>query len=207
MVRAVNRTGVALMVLALISACKSKPEPTAPIAHQAGPASPAAGDRWVLTAPLLDGYLRYQRALLVQAGKLKGLPFDGGLKQFVEPTVEQKATVDERARLEAGLTPEDVLQIEEMLSRVAGRRMTARLLSMDQPMPELPVMDASEPGQADVSKALEARANLKREVVELAEERAKFGNRNIDLLLQREDELLKNWSLMMEVPELSKGKR
>lgn len=202
MVLGVNRICLALGVLALISACKARPVPAVSEVTVAAQ-QPPEDDPWTLTMPMLDGYLRYQRALLVQAGKLKPPEWDGGLKQFVEPSIEQKASLDERARQEANLTADDVVNIEAMVSRVAGRRMTGRLIGMDQPMPELPAGDPKEQGP-DVPKALADHEKMRKTASELLEERAAFGNRAIDLLLAREDELLKNWSLMMEVPELGR---
>ena len=212
MVAAVSLIRCALIALPLLCACKSKPAavpPPAPVA-QDGAARP---ERWALSLPMLDGYLRYQRTLLVQAGKAAPPAWDGGLKKYEEPSIEQKADLDERARVEAGLAPDDVVQIEAMLSLVSARRLTSRLMKLDEAMPPEPEPDA-EPEEprpamglethAEASIALATQAKLKKTVQELTEERATFGSRNIDVLLQREEELLKNWELMMEVPELSK---
>ena len=202
-----KRICLALVGLALISACKNKPEPAAAVAVEPG-REQAAAQKWALTLPMIDGYLRYQRTLLVQAGKLPVQAWDGGLKAYEEPTVEQKASIDERARLEAGLSPEDVVKIEAMLSRVSARRMTSRLMKMDEKMPELPAPDPEDSSNGgDLAKELENHVKLGKSIAELPEEREAFGSRNIDVLLQREEELLKNWGLMMQVPELSAGKR
>ena len=48
---------------------------------------------------------------------------------------------------------------------------------------------------------------MKKTVVDMADERQQFGTKNIDVMLQREDELLQNWSLMMQVPELAEKRR
>lgn len=216
MVAAVSLIRCALIALPLLCACKSKPAavpPPAPVA-QDGAARP---ERWALSLPMLDGYLRYQRTLLVQAGKAAPPAWDGGLKKYEEPSIEQKADLDERARVEAGLAPDDVVQIEAMLSLVSARRLTSRLMKLDEAMPPEPEPEPepdAEPEEprpamglethAEASIALATQAKLKKTVQELTEERATFGSRNIDVLLQREEELLKNWELMMEVPELSK---
>lgn len=202
-----TRSCLTLTALALICACRDKPVPAAADAAPAGQAASGPAG-WALSPPMLEGYLRYQRTLLVQAGKLQPPRWDGGLKSFEEPSVEQKASLDERARLEAGLTVEDVLKIEAMLSKVSARRMTARLMHMDEQMPAAPVLDPDDPSRgADLEKALKTQANLKKLVQDLPDEREAFGTANIDVLLRREDELLKNWGLMMQVPELAQGKR
>lgn len=145
---------------------------------------------------MVDGYLRYQRTLLVKAHPLQ--PAAG---------VEQRADLDEKARLEAGLTLDDVLKIEAMLGRVSARRLTFRLMELDEKMPEPPAADPQDSARtAEAAQAGQAqlkRAQLKKSIQNMTEERQAFGDQNIDVLLQREEELMKNWSLMMEVPELS----
>ena len=195
------------MGLALISACKNKPEPATPLAVEAG-RQQAAEQKWALSLPMVDGYLRYQRTLLVQAGKIPVPAWDGGLKAYEEPTVEQKASLDERARVEAGLSPEDVVKIEAMLSRVSARRMTYRLMKMDEKMPSLPEVDPDDPTKGvELETAIKNQAKLRKSIKDLPDEREAFGSANVDVLLQQEDELLKNWGLMMQVPELAKARR
>jgi hypothetical protein len=208
MLAPVKRICLTLSALALISACKGKPAPAVPDAATAEQVEASPGG-WTLTLPMVEGYLRYQRTLLVQAGKIPVVPWDGGLKKFEEePSVEQKATLDDRARLEAGLTPDDVMQIESMLSRVSARRMTYQMMKMDERMPDLPEPDPNDPTNgADLAKALETQTRMKKAMQDLPEEREMFGSRNIDVMLQREEELLKNWALMMQVPELAQQKR
>lgn len=193
----------------MICGCKGKP--AGMVAIEATPAAAAAEpERWTLTRPMLDGYLRYQRTLLIQAGLLKASAWDGGsLKKFEDPSVEQKASLDERARLEAGLSPDDVLKIEAMLSRVASRRLTYRLMRMDETMPEVPMPDPDDPAKTeDMAKGMAIQAKqMKKTVEDMAAEREQFGTKNIDVMLQREDELLQNWSLMMQVPELAEKRR
>jgi len=199
---------MALLGLALSAGCKGKPAVPAEAAPPPVQAQPTEGPSWALTLPMLDGYLRYQRTLLTQAGKLPPPVWDGGLKNFEEPTVEQKADLEERTRLEAGLSPDDVLKIEAIVSAVASRRLTYRMMKLDEQLPELPAPDPEDPTKGvELAKALESHGKLRKAMVDLLEERQTFGTRNIDLLLEREDELLKNWGLMLEVPELSKTRR
>jgi hypothetical protein len=186
MVRPVNRVRPALLLWVLLLGCKEHPPATvtAPQTLDA-PSRPA---QWVLTLPMLDGYLRYQRTLLVQAGKLAPPPWDGGLKPFVEPTVEEKAELDERSRREGGLTTDDVEKIEQMVSVLASRRLAARTSGEEAPMP---------PGLARAPDDTMPRPKSK----SLDDERRRFGDASIDVLLKREAEVLKNWSLLMGLPE------
>lgn len=197
-----KRIGWALALWMLGSGCKDKPAVT--LKEAPAPAAPDP-EAWALTLPKLDGYVRYQRALLVQAGKVAAPAFDGGaLKQFDPQTIEQRATADEHARAQAGLTEEDVVRIEEMVSAVAAKRLTARMLGFSDklPPPELPP-DATQEQQA----AMLAQTNLRKSALNLPEERQRFGDANIDLLLKREDQLLGNWALMLEVPELAEKRK
>lgn len=200
-----NRVWPLLLGLVLISACKSKPAPLLPLGTDAGGVEAEAAGEWTLTLPMVDGYLRYQRTLLVQAGKLSAPPWDGGLKKFEEPSVEQKADLDERARVEAGLTPEDVQKIEAIVSRVSARRLTYKMMKLDEKMPDLPDPDPEDPTKGvELTQAIETQTKLKKAMEDLPEERQAFGSRNVDVLLKREEEVLRNWALMMEVPELGK---
>jgi hypothetical protein len=189
----VTRTFVTLLIVALMSACKNKAAPAAPPTPAALREQADAGP-WVLTLKMLDGFLGYQRTLLLQAGKMREAVWDGG-----SPSIEQKANLDEEARLAAGLTPDDVLKIEAMLSRVAAKRITFRLMRLDEALPGLP----ADPD----AKAAEAQEALKKSIADLAAEREAFGSGNIDALLAREEELLKNWGLLMDVSELAPRKR
>lgn len=203
----VNRVGVALMGLALMSACKSKPAPAAPITPQVTDEKPAS-EAWALTLPMVDGYLRYQRTLLVQAGKLEAPAWDGGLRVFEEPSVEHKANLDERARLEAGLTPDDVLKIEAMLSQVSARRLTFRMMKLDERMPAIPQPDPDDPTKGvELEQSMATHERLTKSMKDLSDEKETFGAANIEVLLKREEELLKNWALMMHVPDLANRKR
>ena len=56
-------------------------------------------------------------------------------------------------------------------------------------------------------EAAEARTKMRKAMTDMPDERITFGTRNIDVLLQSEEPLLKNWALMMQVPELEQKRR
>lgn len=192
-----NRIRLALLSLAMVAACKDPPAATA------APTPDAAGQEpveWTLTLSRLDGYLRYQRALIAQA------PRDAGAG---EATVEERAGFDERTRQEAGLSVEDVEKIEAMISVLASRRLATRMTGADEPVP-LPPQEKEKlsPEQTEqLARSMTARDTLLKASKSLEDERARFGTRNIDVLLQREAELLKNWALMMGLSEEKGDKR
>ncbi len=196
-----NRFWLVLVGLALLSGCKSRARADAGTVAEAA-VQPVAPTNWVLTPAMLEGYVGYQQALLVQFGKATPPKWDGGLKAFEDPGIEAKANVDELARKRAGLTADDVVQIEAMVSRVASRRMTYRLLGGDAPKPgaDDPELLANQP---ELAQAIAMQEKMQKDQQALREEREQFGSRNIDVLLTREGPLLKNWALMMGVPELA----
>src|SRR4051812_48638753 len=90
------RAALALAGLILLAGCKEKPRPAEALVADAG--AEAEPEGWALTLPKLDAFLGYQRALMVQAGKLTPATWDGGLQAYVEPDVEERANFDARAR-------------------------------------------------------------------------------------------------------------
>jgi len=200
----VNGFRLGFVGLALLSGCKSNPRADAGAVAQVA-AEAEAPKGWALTPAMLDGYVGYQEALLVQFGKATPPKWDGGLKVFEDPGIEAKADADELARKRAGLTADDVVQIEAMVARVASRRMTYRLLGGDQP-PLSPGDPEQLANQPEVAQAVAMQEKLQKETQALREEREEFGNQNIDVLLTREGPLLKNWALMMGVPELAESR-
>lgn len=197
-----KRIGAAVLLAVLASGCKEKPKAQLPIAPEPSAPREAA---WALTLPKLDAYLKYQRTLLVQAGKLPPPQWDGGpLKAYEEPSIEVKANVDERARIEAGLTPEEIEKIEQMLSRVASKRLTGRMMGVTEKDAMPPIDPTLSP---EMQAALSSHDKLRKATLDLPEERADFGSANVDVLLQREDEVLKNWALLLQVPELAEKRK
>lgn len=199
-----NRIGWAVLALLAVAACKDKP--SMQLKEAPDPAlQPPKAPEWALTLPMLDGYLKYQRTLLVQAGKLPAPAWDGGgLKAFEEPTIAQKASADERARAEAGLSPDDVEKIENLLASVASKRMTARVMGISEKDVPPPIDPTLDPQMQEVQAA---QASIRARMLDLPEERKTFGSANVDVLLKREDELIKNWALMLEVPELAEKRK
>lgn len=198
-----KRIGAAVLVVAFGAGCKEKPQAALPPLPEQ--TALAESDAWKLTLPKLDAYLQYQRTLLVQAGKLPAPAWDGGaLKAWEEPSIAVKADLDERARTMAGLSSEEVEKIEAMIARVATRRLTGRMMGLDDKSLPTPIDPTLSPeGQA----AAIAQDSLRKQTREMPDERRDFGPANVDVLLQREEEVLKNWALLLEVPELAEKRK
>lgn len=184
-----------LVVLAGCPKEQSSPQPS--------PEVPAEAPRaeWRLTPKMLDGYLQYQTALLVQEGKVKPPAFDGGLRTFDANAAEAAADFESFARSRAGLSEDDVKRIETIVAAVAARRMTRVFPRFDAYDEALAKDETIRPEQkAEMEKTRRALEAAKTDAEKLLAEREQFGNETINLLLSREKEVLGNWRLMMGLP-------
>lgn len=171
--------------------CRDKVVAAPPMSVDSSVPAPATVE-WTLTLARLDAFLGYQRALLALATA------DAGRKGAA-PDLEQRAKFDERARQQAGLTDEEVEKIETMISQVASRRLAASLTGAEEAMPVMPPNAKPEAPEV-LAESLAKREKLKKSSQSLEEERARFGDQNINVLLQRESEVLRNWALLMGLP-------
>jgi hypothetical protein len=191
-VPAVNRPLFALMSVLLLGGCRKGEVAVAPPAVDASvEAGPAA---WALTLGQLDGYLRYQRAVLAR-------PLDAG--------VEERATLDEQARLDAGLSVDAVEKIEAMIGALANRKLAARMVGAEEalPLPPAETEKRSPEKEEALAKSIAARAELQKASKSLQAERAQFGSANIDVLLLREKEVLELWGQLLGLPAEKGEKR
>ncbi len=187
MFRGVKRLLRLSIAALLLAGCKGKPAAVAGAVPEAVAEEPKAA--WALTLPRLDGYLRYQRALL---GHL-----DAGAA-----TVEERAAFDEQARAAGGLSVDDVEKIEAMIGALANRRLAARMVGAEQPLPLPPAQTEKRLPEKEeaLAKTVAAREELKKAAGSLKAERAQFGSANVDVLLQREKEVLEVWGQLLGLP-------
>jgi hypothetical protein len=142
-----------------------------------------------LTREKLDAYVSYQQAVL-DKGPAAAAPID-------------RARREEQARAASGLSDEDVRLIDEMVSSVVARRMVSKLTASQAFNPDPKVLGSLTPEQRKrLEEASAAYKAAQTNAQDLADERKKFGSANIDLLLTREAEIIKNWSAMMGMPGL-----
>ena len=192
-----NRPLLALIAVLLLGGCRKGELAAAPLAPDAAvEATPAA---WALTLPQLDGYLRYQRAVLARPQP------DGGKG----PSVEERAALDEQARLGAGLSVDEVEKIEAMIGALANRRLAARMVGAEQALPLAPSQTEKRAPEREeaLAKSIAARDALNKASQSLTAERAQFGSANIDVLLQREKEVLELWGQLLGLPAEKGEKR
>ncbi|QSQ24290.1 hypothetical protein JY651_04800 [Pyxidicoccus parkwayensis] len=209
-----------LLVLLAFSACKKEEPASGPApgeaAEQAGGA-PAAGEvddgPYTVTKEKLDAYVGYQRRMLeVYGSLLKGLQGLGALVDAGTPeamasareglkVVEAKAKAEAEARQQAGLTENDVNGIAEVVTAVISQRQLGRTLQYEEELKKLEALQAKLPPEQQ--KGLEPQvANMRRQVEsfeKLADVRRDYGDANVDVVLTREDDLMKNYQEMLRV--------
>jgi hypothetical protein len=158
----------------------------------------------VLTPEKLDAYVRYQKALvgiydtlLADLDKLPPPPAKPGQKGSVASAnaamkmLEGKAKAEEKARTEAGLEERDAREIERMVTAILNKRHVGRTFDPTSAIKQWEAMrEKVAPEQrAEFDKSIQELKAQQQEVLQLTEERAQFGDGNVDLILTREGEL------------------
>ena len=118
----------------------------------------------------MDAFLRYRRERIKARSELADNRATAGASALLDDAIAEEA-----ARQSAGLSLVEVETIQEIVQRVIGKRALARELLQ-------PGLDR--PGIGDSGSHLAA----------LEEERARFGDASVGLVLQREEELTALWN-------------
>lgn len=144
-----------------------------------------------LTDEMLGSYVRYQERML----EAYGARVDGGGKVEVQQVVD----AEEQARRQSGLERRELAEIEQMMRAVIGKRVYGAAVPGDDSLDRMRALQSklSEQGRAEVSKSIGEVEKSQEELVRLTEERRRFGDANVDLLLAHEAELTKLWKQMM----------
>jgi len=209
-----------LWVLLAFSACKKEEGASRPVPGEAAEAATAdlvegaaeAGP-YAVTKEKLDAYVGYQRRMLeVYGSLLKGLHGLGALVDAGTPealasaraglkVVEAKAKAEAEARSQAGLSEADVNGIAEVVTAVISQRQLGRTLQYEEELKKLEALQARLPPEQQ--EGLAARvASMRRQVgafEKLADARREYGDANVDVVLTREDDLMKNYQEMLRV--------
>ncbi len=197
-----------------LAACRShRPAPPAAPAPLAGAAD---ASQPLLTAAELDGYVRYQREMIgVYEQLFRDLDRVGSGARDAGPTgippavriVEVRARAEEEARRRSGLGEDELAWIEPMVLDVVSARALARTLDPQAEVAELKAMRQQVDGELreGLDQTIEDLQRQQDEASRLAEQRHKYGDANVDLVLTREAELTKNHDAWLS--RLSGGRR
>ncbi|MFY0565479.1 hypothetical protein ACN28E_16780 [Archangium lansingense] len=170
---------------------------------------------YALTQAKLDAYVGYQRQVLdayaamareLQAAKVRltagtldaqGRPV--GMSESMK-AIESKAESEAKARREAGLTEEDVNRIGSVVMDVITQRHMAAMMDLGGELKKLEEMQARlKPEQ---QKELAPQIDVMRQRVEetdrLVSVRKLHGDANVDLVLSREQDLMRNYQDMLK---------
>ena len=150
----------------------------------------AAEPDTMLTPEKLTAFIRYHSLMSGQAT-------DAG-------SPEQQASIMERARIETGLSVQDLEEMESMIPKVIGKRAFARQLADEKSLESLENMKAKVPlrHQRQLERLVGWNKAQRAEAMGLAEERKRYGDANVDLILSQEAELLRLWD--SEIAQLSR---
>jgi hypothetical protein len=176
--------------LALVSACHGPKEASAETSATTRAEKPGDPKGYLLTREKLAAFLRYQSIKTREAA-------DAG-------SPEQQALILERGRTEAGLSVRDLEEMEAMIPRVIGKRAFARQLADEKSLETLESVKAKVPlhHQKQLEHLVGWNKAQRAEALSLPEERQRYGNANVDLILSQEAELLRIWD--SEIAQLTR---
>jgi len=211
-----------LFVAGSLAACKKEAAPvpaqedTGGAAEEGSPGAsadaPEAFDDarpYVLTQAKLDAYVGYQRKVLdAYAAMSKALQVvqaraaapgkDPGLSDAMK-AIESKAEAEARARSEAGLSEEDVNRIGALVTDVVTQRHMAAMLDLAGELQKLEAMQArlKPEQQKELAPQIETMRQRVQETDKLVTVRKQHGDANVDLVLTREQDLMRNYQDML----------
>jgi hypothetical protein len=209
-----------LFVAGSLGGCKKEAAPV-PVQEAAGSAADRElqqalaedvvddGKPYVLTAAKLDAYVGYQRKVLdAYAAMSKQLQVvqaraaapgkDPGLSDSMK-AIESKAEAEANARREGGLTEEDVNRIGGLVTDVITQRHMAAMLDLAGELQKLEAMQArlKPEQQKELAPQIETMRQRVQETEKLVIVRKQHGDANVDLVLTREQELMRNYQDML----------
>ncbi|NTX00990.1 hypothetical protein HUA74_02975 [Myxococcus sp. CA051A] len=168
---------------------------------------------YVVTPEKLTAYVAYQRRMLeVYGSQVKGLQGLGALVDAGTPeamaevraglkVVEAKAKAESEARTQAGLSVSDVNGLAEVVTAVISQRQLGRTLQYEEELRKLEELQEKLPPEQRQELAAQV-ASMRHQVEsfqKLTDVRREYGDANVDVVLTREDELMKNYQEMLRV--------
>lgn len=169
---------------------------------------------YTLTQAKLDAYVGYQRKVLdsyaamskelaaVKARIAAGTDAPGGKSPGLSESmkaIESKAEAESKARREAGLSEEDVNRIGGIVMDVITQRHMAAMMDLSGELQKLQEMQAKlkPEQQKELAPQIEALRQRVQETDRLASVRKVHGDANVDLVLTREQDLMRNYQDML----------
>jgi hypothetical protein len=198
-----------MMVLSACS-CSKGPLAQSPSGHESEVHPSDGGEAslyYAITPVKLDAFLKYQRRRLeleqtLRKGSIAGSPADGGpvagaqgseRAEGASAWVERRAEAEEQARKESKLSVQDVVALQQMAYAVIGKRALWKQMLNEQ-APQASLMDKLPANARNQLEGATQQAKSRQQAMEqLPEERKKFGNANVDLILSQEAALTKVW--------------
>jgi hypothetical protein len=179
------------------ASCTKEPADAAaaPVAQGSPVSSPEPDARAVpirLTDQKLSAYLAYQRRML----QLYATRLDGGDTRLSAPKL---AEAEEEARKQSGLERAELAAIELMVRAVIGKRLYGATPPGDDSLERMKALREKLSGKRreELARSIAELETSRDEFARLTEERRKYGDANIDLVLAREPELRRAWKEMM----------
>ncbi|MCP3057775.1 hypothetical protein LXT21_03180 [Myxococcus sp. K38C18041901] len=176
-------------------------------------AAEAGAGAYGVTPEKLTAYVAYQRRMLeVYGSQVKGLQGLGVLVDAGTPeamaevraglkVVEAKAKAEAEARASAGLSVADINGLAQVVTAVIGQRQLGRTLQYEDELRKLEELQQKLPPEQREELAAQV-ASMRRQVEsfqKLTDVRREYGDANVDVVLTREDELMKNYQEMLRV--------
>jgi hypothetical protein len=164
---------------------------------------------YVLIQTKLDAYVGYQRRVLdayaAMAKELQGVQArarvpgsDPGLSDSMK-AIESKAEAEAKARDEAGLSEQDVNRIGALVMDVVTQRHMAAMLDLAGELKKLEAMQAKlkPEQQKELAPQLDTMRQRVQETERLVAVRRTHGDANVDLVLTREQVVMRNYQDML----------
>lgn len=148
----------------------------------------------------LDRFISYQERSLALYSKMldelsRAEAQDGGAASSVA-RVRKHAAAQEHLRRELGLSERDVREMERIVGDVVARRAMVTSGTQDDSLQQMRALAAQMPEEqrAEFQATLATLERQQQQAAALTEERRKYGDANVELVLTREAQLARQWN-------------
>lgn len=181
----------------------SSPEaPLAPEEELEEPEPLDPDEAYVIRADKLERFIEYQEKTIALYSEMLREPASDPADASVDSApsvarIRKHADAQERVRRELRLSERDVRELERVVGDVISRRAMAASVEDDASIREMEALSARLPEEkrGEFAATVTALKKQQEAVRTLAEERRKYGDANVDLVLTRETELMRQWNL------------